>query len=659
MASLMQNSFDETPRTVVAFRNLNFDVTVPDDAKKGGCSTPMQEKTILKNLTGAFKPGRITAILGTSGAGKTTLLNVVAGESAGGVISGDILLNGKQVETNLMRRVSAFVFQDDVMMTTMTVREAILFSARLRLPASVSIADKKDRVEKVIHLMHLAKCADTIIGSATDKGGISGGERKRTSIGMELITNPSVLFLDEPTTGLDTYTAFSIVDTLRQLAASGRTVVATIHQPSSDMYHLFDDLLILAHGQVLYQGPRDASVDYFRSIGYSCPAFTNPADFFFMRVLNDPSGKNTDTGDGKSARMQALLANYMQSEMRTKMELEAARPGAGVDVSAIPRRAGPVEQMGVLMTRSFRNIIRNPMGLRAKSAQVCTIGLIIALIYLNTPDSQAGVQSRTGALFFLAMNMMNAAFGVLPVFGLEMVVFKREQALGMYNTPAFFITKVLTELPMSGIILPIIQICILYWAVGFQNSSDNFILFCAINICNTNAGIGIGMFIASLFSDLRVVLVVAPPLILPLMIFSGMFINTESIPVYFDWIKYISPIKWAFELYAVTEYRGLKLRCLEDEYRANPSCPKSEPKCYCPLTTGEQVLKVLSVEDTDVLFNMMMLLVLWFGTMLLAFCSLMRVIRKREGNRAKTRGQNGSSSPSGAVISISESSLHQ
>ena len=120
----------------------------------------------------------------------------------------------------------------------------------------------------MIHLMHLEKCADTMMGSPTEKGGVSGGERKRTSIGMELITNPAVLFLDEPTTGLDTYTAFSIMDTLHSLAAAGRTVVTTIHQPSSDMFHLFDDLLILAEGQIVYQGPRTTSVGYFGQIGY-------------------------------------------------------------------------------------------------------------------------------------------------------------------------------------------------------------------------------------------------------------------------------------------------------------------------------------------------------------------------------------------------------
>jgi len=371
---------------------------------------------------------------------------------------------------------------------------------------------------------------------------------------------------------------------------------------------------------------------------YACPQYTNPADFFFMRVLNDPTGKDEGAEGAKAAatRMQALFDAYRTSPMHAAAEAAAAEPGAGVDRSQIPQRAGPLEQMAVLMRRSMLNIWRNPMGLRAKAAQSISIAIIIALIYINLPNTQAGVQSRTGALFFLAMNMMNAAFGVLSVFGVEMLVFKREQALGMYSTPAFFVTKILTELPHS-IVLPFLQTCILYWAIGLQNKAENFFLFCAINICNTNAGTSLGIFIASCFSDLRVTLIVAPPLILPLMIFSGFFINTESIPVYFDWIKYISPIKWAFEMFAATEYRGLKLKCADDELRYNPSCPRTNPRCFCPMTTGEQVLESLDVHKTDIPFNIMMLLVLWFGTTLLAFLSLLRVAGARERNRSKPR----------------------
>ena len=170
-------------------------------------------------------PPGACALLQASGAGKTTLLKAIAGEAAEGVLTGDVQVNGHAATTDELRRISGFVFQDDLLMPTMTVREAILFSARLRLPGSMPLQEKEARVQQVIELLHLGGCADTLIGSALTKGGISGGEKKRVAIGMELITNPPILFLDEPTTGLDTYTAYSVMSTLKALAASGRTVV--------------------------------------------------------------------------------------------------------------------------------------------------------------------------------------------------------------------------------------------------------------------------------------------------------------------------------------------------------------------------------------------------------------------------------------------------
>lgn len=197
-------------------------------------------------------------------------------------------------------------------MATMTVREAILFSARLRLPAATPIDEKHMRVNQVIDLLHLNNCADTMIGSALAKGGISGGEKKRVAIGMELITNPSILFLDEPTTGLDTYTAYSVISTISSLASSGRTVVATIHQPSSDIFHLFDNLIVLDQGHIVYQGPAREMVRFAGEMQLQVPTYTNPADFLFMKILNDPEEAAAD-GDAaagmRTARLVQVAAN--------------------------------------------------------------------------------------------------------------------------------------------------------------------------------------------------------------------------------------------------------------------------------------------------------------------------------------------------------------
>ena len=187
----------------VTFNTLTMAVEVADTkAKKGPCGrAPKNMRTILAGINGVFEAGKFTAIMGASGAGKTTLLNAVAGEAAGGHLSGSIQLNGGSVDSDTMRRVSAFVFQDDVILSTMTVREAITMSAQLRLPREMSLTEKLERVEQVIEILHLDRCKDTIIGTAGQHGGVSGGERKRCSIAMELITNPSVIFLDEPTSG--------------------------------------------------------------------------------------------------------------------------------------------------------------------------------------------------------------------------------------------------------------------------------------------------------------------------------------------------------------------------------------------------------------------------------------------------------------------------
>jgi ATP-binding cassette subfamily G (WHITE) protein 1 len=189
----------------IVFKNLNYSVFLVEKIKKGFMKREKieKEKVILKNISGVFKAGRLTAVMGASGAGKTSLLNLIAGEVNKGAVSGDILVNGEAVIGRAIKKISGFVFQDDVILATMTVREAIAMSATLRLPNSISAEQKMKKVDDLIKTLNLTKCQNTVIGNAQIKG-ISGGERKRTAMAMELITDPGVLFLDEPTSGLDT-----------------------------------------------------------------------------------------------------------------------------------------------------------------------------------------------------------------------------------------------------------------------------------------------------------------------------------------------------------------------------------------------------------------------------------------------------------------------
>ena len=188
--------------------------------------------------------------------------------------SGLVLANGVPSSQGHLRSLSVCVMQDDVLLRKLSVRECLLFSARLRLPGTMTVAAKEQRVADLIVQLGLEKCASTWIE------GLSGGERKRTAIGVELVTDPRLLFLDEPTSGLDSSTALNVMQIVGRLARDdGRTVITTIHQPSTEIFALFNRLMLLGNGRTVYDGPASDALDYFSALGYPCPLYNNPADY--------------------------------------------------------------------------------------------------------------------------------------------------------------------------------------------------------------------------------------------------------------------------------------------------------------------------------------------------------------------------------------------
>ncbi|KAH9300523.1 hypothetical protein KI387_012106, partial [Taxus chinensis] len=266
------------------------------------------EKTILNRVSGSVCPGEILAMLGPSGSGKTTLLSALGGRLEGKV-SGSILFNAERFGKSIKRK-TGFVTQDDVLYPHLTVRETLIYAALLRLPRAVTKQEKKEHVDAIIAELGLTRCKNTIIGAPLLRG-VSGGERKRVSIGHEMLTNPSLLLLDEPTSGLDSTTAQRIIVTLQNLARGGRTVITTIHQPSSRVYYMFHKVILLSEGNAIYYGEASAAMDYFSSIGLS-PLFPmNPADF--MLDLANGITPETRNGDGSTE---------LQPEPQGKTEME-------------------------------------------------------------------------------------------------------------------------------------------------------------------------------------------------------------------------------------------------------------------------------------------------------------------------------------------------
>ncbi|KAJ3217270.1 ATP-binding cassette sub- G member 1 [Dinochytrium kinnereticum] len=584
MPSLDSDRVNNNTACEITFRNLTFSIGVVATENKRKF---MKEKVILKasmtaayifhgniqDISGVFRPGRFTAIMGASGAGKTSFLNVIAGEAKFGKISGDILVNGAPVTGSGIKKISGFVFQDDVILATMTVREAITMSATLRLPDTISEADKKAKVEQIIRDLNLTKCSDTVIGDFHIKG-VSGGERKRCAMAMvgthlllqEMVTNPKVLFLDEPTSGLDTFTAFSVIHTLRDLAhRRNQTYIATIHQPSSQVFRLFDDLLLLSDGRVMYYGPTSEAVNYFASHSYRCPIRSNPADFFFYHILNNQdgvamptSGDNNHLDGGHDAdeveeldetngeRIERMLEAWQASpeNIAVMKNVESPSISGGIPNGTARYLAPAMVQFKFLFDRESKNSFRDPLVLRSRLVQTVFISLIVGLLYLNNTSLP---QNAMGVIFFIAvMNFMLSTQAHLSSFGKQKAVFAREHGGGYYGLAAFFSSRVLVEMPLQ-IIFPWLQVTMVYYMSGFEVNAGKYFVMCVFAILSSVSGFAMGVCLACAFSNLAVALNTSTTLLLPMMLLSGLFINSSAMPNWISWLQYLTPIKYAFE----------------------------------------------------------------------------------------------------------------
>ncbi|CAM0946673.1 unnamed protein product [Alopecurus aequalis] len=292
-----------------------------------------QPVSILSGISGHAGPGEVLAIMGPSGCGKTTLLDTLAGRLGPGVNgTGLLLINGRREK--LAFGTSAYVTQDNVLMSTMSVREAVYYSAQLQLPETMPAAEKRTHADGVIREMGLGNAMDTRIGGRVTKG-ISGGERKRLTICVEMLTRPRLLFLDEPTSGLDSAASYHVMSHIARIAArEGMTIVAAIHQPCGDVFDLFHSLCLLASGRTVFFGAASDATQFFTQSGFPCPQLRNPSDHF-LRTINKDFDKEI-VESSKARRKTAVEAieiltdayqspTYSQKTMNRIAEMKGIR----------------------------------------------------------------------------------------------------------------------------------------------------------------------------------------------------------------------------------------------------------------------------------------------------------------------------------------------
>jgi len=336
--------------------------------------------------------------------------------------------------------------QDDALPATDTPREALSFSANLRLPNGTPKQEIDARVNSMLDELGLQKCADVLIGNELIKG-ISGGERKRTSVGVELITHPSIVFLDEPTSGLDSFAAYNCIQTISDIAHSGSGVLCTVHQPSSEIFDLFDWVILLSHGRIVYSGPVSKCGEYFASKGYPCPVNYNVADHI-MFIVQKLSLEEADKAGLYMSKTEVL------AEQKQHQEKVRRNSFKGGEKSLAPAGASFFKQLALLSSREFRSIRRNKIALVARFGITAFISLLFGLIFYGAGNEDdtipKNLSAHFGALSFGAISaMFGAAQPALLNFPAERPIFLREYSVGTYDVLPYFLSKTVMELPVT------------------------------------------------------------------------------------------------------------------------------------------------------------------------------------------------------------------
>ncbi|CAI0439643.1 unnamed protein product [Linum tenue] len=450
-----------------------------------------KNKCLVSGLTGLAESHRIMAVMGPSGSGKSTFLDALAGRlSPQASMAGKVLLRGGSPPPLLCFQ--SYVTQEDVFLGTLTVKETLYFGARLRLP-ELTTAELDEAIDETLTKMGLEECADNTIGNWHLRG-ISGGERRRLSIAVEILAQPQVLCLDEATTGLDSAAAFFVVQALRNVARrDGKIVVCSIHQPTDDVFRLFDDLLLISAGEAVYFGDSQGAVKFFADSGFPCPTRRNPPDHFLRCITPEfdqvfAALKQTQRRNyvvsyldiKQTAEIRAtLVAKYKASifpEIARKKIQELRRIGKQQQQQQRPKQCW-WKQFCTLTHRSILNMSRDLGYYWLRIVFYSLVALSTGSLEFDIGTSSDSVIARGKVVAFIYGIMIFLSVSGLPFFLDEIKVFKGETLAGYYGEPAYVLSNFLSSLPFT-IVISLSSGSIIYSLVKFHPGFSHLLYFC-------------------------------------------------------------------------------------------------------------------------------------------------------------------------------------
>ncbi|KAG8443621.1 hypothetical protein GDO86_008969 [Hymenochirus boettgeri] len=562
---------------------VNLDAQIPWYEKLAEFKMPWEFNkdgwtSAMKNLNVKVSSGQMLAVIGNTGCGRTSLLDIITCKDEGGKIkSGQILINGKVSTKHRIKKCVAHVRQDDQLLPHLTVRETLTFIARLRLPNTFSEEQRQKRVEDVIAELRLRQCANTKVGNTYTRG-VSGGERRRVSIGVQLLWNPGILILDEPTSGLDSFTAHNLVITLSRLARGNRLVLLSIHQPRSDIFQLFDLVLLLSSGDTIYSGTAKDMVAYFTTIGYPCPRYSNPADFYVDLTSIDHRNKERETETLERTRYLAEIfwdkvkgsddflwkptedANKNHAHVDAGINLPIPSHDKVIrisnnEVDQLPRG---LHQFSVLIRRHVSNDLRDLTTLLIHGFEALVMSLLIGFLYYGQGNNRLSIQDTISLLFMKgSLTPFAVVLDVVAKCHSERAMLYHELEDGLYSITPYFFAKVIGELPEHFAFVVFYGVPI-YWLANLNPEPQNFLLNFLLLWLMVYCSRAMALWMSALLPTLPMSSFVSNAIYTVSYLTGGYIIRLENLWTVPFWMSYVSFLRWGFEGLLQIQFTDLK-----------------------------------------------------------------------------------------------------
>ncbi|EEY59961.1 ATP-binding Cassette (ABC) Superfamily [Phytophthora infestans T30-4] len=603
----------------LAFHDLWYSVPLP-----GGAND--EQIDLLKGVSGFALPGTMTALMGSSGAGKTTLMDVIAGRKTGGKIQGKILLNGHPANDLAIRRCTGYCEQMDIHSDSATVREALIFSAMLRQDASISTEQKMESVQECIDLLELGPIADKIIrGSSTE-------QMKRVTIGVELTAQPSIIFMDEPTSGLDARSAKLIMNGVRKIADSGRTIVCTIHQPSTEVFNFFDSLLLLRRGgRMVFFGELGEEsknlINYFEAFNDVKPITPgyNPATWM-LECIGAGVGGGKAAANADPSQPKDFAERFMVSDQKELMEEDLDQEGVLYPSPHLPelkfdtkRASSSATQFNLLCRRFFRMYWRTPAYNLTRLIISLVLACVFAIIYQGTDyTTYTGANAGVGLVFVSTLFLGIIGFNnVMPVAAEERTAFYREPASETYNALWYFIAGTLMEIPYI-FVASLVFCAIFFPSVGFTGYMT-FVYYWLVISLNTLVFVYLGQLMVFALPSVAVAATLGSLFSGIFLLFAGYNPPASSIPTGYKWVHYISPPTYTIAILVALVFADCPVGSTD-----GISCQKlsNSPPSVGNVTLKEYVEDNFDMNHDNIWRNVMILLILIVAFRVLALFSL-------------------------------------